>query len=157
MQRPDRKQRLGPPALDAAGFQLWIHGREFPEATDPTDADWLLVTAHCGAEGASVWVSGAIVMASDIERLGKGCAAMAAGELVRAELSPVEPNLYASLELVDKLGHVELVVELTPDHLAQQHQMKFEIDLSYLPGITKQCAAIVAEYPIRGCDAERGD
>jgi hypothetical protein len=52
---------LGPPALQVVGFQLWIHGRQFPDAQDCWDGNWLRVTAHCGANGATVWASGAIV------------------------------------------------------------------------------------------------
>jgi hypothetical protein len=58
----------GPPALKVVGFQIWIHGRQFPDSQDYWDANWLNVTAHCGANGASVWVSGAIVMVSDLAR-----------------------------------------------------------------------------------------
>ena len=59
---------LGPPALNIVGFQLWVHGRQFPNAQDYWDGNWLNVTAHCGANGASVWASGAIVMVADLAR-----------------------------------------------------------------------------------------
>ena len=45
---------LGVPDLKLAGLQLWVHGREFPESEDADDGNWLRVTAHCGASGASV-------------------------------------------------------------------------------------------------------
>ena len=46
--------RLGKPDLRVAGFQLWVHGREFPDAQDEWDGNWLRLTAHCGeAAGAS--------------------------------------------------------------------------------------------------------
>lgn len=53
--------QLGPPDLKFAGFQVWVHSRELGETLDDKDDNWLRVTAHCGALGASVWVSGEII------------------------------------------------------------------------------------------------
>jgi hypothetical protein len=57
------RPRSNEPATDARGsrrarpeggrFQLWVHGRQFSEAHDYDDGNWLRVTAHCGASGAS--------------------------------------------------------------------------------------------------------
>ena len=60
---------LGRPDLKVAGFQLWVHGRELPETEDHDDANWLRVTAHCGASGASVWAQGAILQKYPIRGL----------------------------------------------------------------------------------------
>ncbi|MHC4682434.1 MAG: WapI family immunity protein [Planctomycetota bacterium] len=141
---------LGEPVLKVAGFLLWIHGRQFPEADDYYDGNWLRVTAHCGASGASVWVQGAIVMVTNIAGFGDQCAGMLRGESGSAVLDPVEPYLRVSLNAADRLGHIRAQVDITPDHLAQSHKMEFEVDQSYLPSIIKQCSAIVQEYPIRG-------
>jgi len=140
---------LGRPDLKVAGFQLWVHGREFPEAEDHGDANWLRVTAHCGESGASVWAQGAILMVTDIARFGGQCAAMVRGSSSSAALDPLEPELRVSLETSDRLGHVRAQVEITPDHLSQSHRIGFEVDQSSLPDIIKQCSAIVQEYPIR--------
>jgi len=141
---------LGEPDLKLAAFQLWVHGREFPEAEDYYDGNWLRVTAHCGASGASVWAQGAILMVTDIARFSEGCAALLNGDSTSATLDPLEPELSLSLQAADQLGHVRAMVEITPDHLAQAHRFEFEIDQSYLPDIIRQCSAIVQEYPIRG-------
>lgn len=141
---------LGEPDLKVAGFQLWVHGRQFPEAEDYYDGNWLHVTAHCGASGASVWAQGAILMVTDIAGFGDRCAALLNGDTTSAALDPLEPELNLSLEAVGHLGHVLARVEITPDHLAQAHRFEFEVDQSYLPGIIRQCSAIVQEYPIRG-------
>lgn len=148
MSHHDWKQRLGPPALTVAGLQLWVHGRESHDAAGGPEDDWLRVTVHCGAEGASVWASGSLLMLGDIERFGRGCTALSDGEVERVTLSPFEPELRATLERSDARGHVEVVVELTPDQLSQQHRMSFEIDLTYLPGIASQCAVIVAQHAV---------
>ena len=147
---------LGQPDLKVAGFQLWVHGRQFPEAEDYDDGNWLRVTAHCGASGASVWAQGAILMVTDIAGFGDGCAAMLSGEIKSAALDPFEPELRMSLEASDGLGHIRAQVEITPDHLQQAHRFEFEVDQSYLPGIIRQCSEIVQEYPIRGQHDRQG-
>lgn len=141
---------LGEPDLKVAGFQLWVHGRQFPEAEDYYDGNWLRVTAHCGASDASVWAQGAILMVTDIAGFGDGCAAILRGEMKSAVLDPCEPELRVSLEASDSLGHIRARVEITPDHLRQSHRFEFEVDQSYLPGIIKQCSAITQEYLVRG-------
>jgi hypothetical protein len=141
---------LGEADLRVAGFQLWVHGRQSPESEDYYDGNWLRVTAHCGASGASVWAQGAILMVTDIAGFGDASAAMHRGDSKSAALDPLEPELKVSLEATDRVGQVRALVEITPDHLAQAHRFEFEIDQSYLPGIIRQCSAIVQEYPIRG-------
>lgn len=141
---------LGEPNLRVAGFRLWVHGRRFPESADFYDGNWLRVTAHCGASGASVWAQGAMLMVTDIAAFGDASAAMHRGDGESASLAPIEPKLKALLAATDRLGHMRVRVEITADHLAQAHRFEFELDQSYLPGIVRQCSAIVQQYPIRG-------
>ncbi|HHI80590.1 MAG TPA: hypothetical protein ENK02_11485 [Planctomycetes bacterium] len=141
---------LGKPDLKVAGFQLWVHGREFPQSADDYDGNWLRVTAHCGASGASVWAQGAILMVTDIAGFGNASVAMQKGNSKSAVLDPLEPELKVSLEVADGLGHVRVLVEITPDHLAQSHRFEFEMDQSNLTAIIQQCLAIVQKYPICG-------
>ncbi len=140
---------LGDPALTIAGLELWIHGRQFPASHDFEDGNWLLATAHCGAHGASVRIHGPFLMTSDIERFGKQCEAVLRGEVASAVLESYEPDLRITLEGTDRLGHLRAEVEITPDQLTQEHKMDFELDQSFLPGIIRQCSAILAEYPVR--------
>jgi hypothetical protein len=85
---------LGEPDLKFAGFQIWIHGRQLPDNQDYYDGNWLRVTAHCGASGASVWAQGAILMVTDIAGFGDQCAAILQGSAksayssILASLSP---------------------------------------------------------------------
>jgi hypothetical protein len=141
---------LGEPDLKVARFQIWVHGRQFPDAEDYDDGNWLRVTAHCGELGASVWTQGAIVMVTDIARFGNQCAAVLQGSTKTATLEPLEPEIKVSLEISDRLGHIRTQVEITPNHLKQSHWFEFEVDQSYLPSIIQNCAAIVQKYPIRG-------
>ena len=143
-------EMLGPPALKIVGFQLWTHGRQFPDAQDDCDGNWLTVTVHCGANGASVWASGAILMVSDLARWATECENLDKRRQGEANLQPSEPNLLVSLRSSDRLGRVFMRVEITPDHMTQQHRFDFEIDQSYLPSLIAQCRAIIAEFPVRG-------
>ncbi|MFN8524275.1 MAG: hypothetical protein U0821_14340 [Chloroflexota bacterium] len=150
MQHPSDRANLGKPDLEVAGSQLWVHGRQFPDAHDYDDGNWLRVTAHCGALGANVWADGPIAMVPDIAGFGDACAAMHRGDARSAVLDPLEPELAASLEVSDRHGHIRPLVEITPDHMAQAHRFEFTIDQSYLPGIVRQCAQIATAYPVRG-------
>ena len=143
-------EQLGAPDLKVAGFQLWVHGRQFPDSTDYDDGNWLRVTAHAGAAGASVWVSGAILMITDLIQFGQEVDGLAKGETQRADLKPFEPELRLQIEQLDSLGHFTMQVQITPDHLTQEHCFEFEIDQSYLPGISANCRALANTYPARG-------
>jgi len=141
---------LGEPALKIAGLQLWIHGRQFPDAMDSDDGNWLRVTAHCGDSGASVFTEGSIVQTTDIAWWGTQCALLLDGKVASAALETIEPELSAIIDSPDARGHLRLHVEITPEYLSQQHAFDFEIDQSYLPGLISQCEQIARVYPARG-------
>jgi len=150
MPRTLSPEDFGEPSLRVAGFQLWIHGRQFPDSTDYYDGNWLRVTAHCGASGASVWAEGAILMVTEIESFGQQCHRLLRGDVSIASLDPIEPELHLAINSTDTIGHLQVHVEITSDHLSQRHVMEFEIDQSYLPHVIGECARIVEEYPVRG-------
>lgn len=56
----DPAAKFGTPDLKLQGLQIWVHGRQFPDAADYWDGNWLRVTAHCGESGASVFATGSI-------------------------------------------------------------------------------------------------
>jgi hypothetical protein len=141
---------LGSPSLKVAGLELWVPSRQLPEAQGAYDGNWLVVTGHCTASGASIWVQGAILMVTDIERFRRECLDLYDGKSNQASLDPLEPALRVVLDATDRRGHITARVEITPDHLTQTHHLTFEIDQSYLPDIIKECAGIVGTYPIRG-------
>src|SRR4051812_47495188 len=68
---------LGEPDLKVSGFELWVHGRQYPDSTDKFDGNWLRATAHSSSFGASVFVSGAILMVNDLVRWSGECDALA--------------------------------------------------------------------------------
>ena len=143
-------KELGEPDLKVSGLQVWVHGRQFPDATDVDDGNWLRITAHCGGIGASVWVGGSIIETTDFLIWGKQCAKLLAGKADRAALVTIEPELSAAIHSPDPLGHYKLEVEITPDHLSQHHAFEFEIDQSFLTNLIRQCEQIGRKYPARG-------
>ena len=150
MTRHPTPEELGEPDLKVAGFQLWVHGCQFPDSEDYYDGNWLRVTTHSGASGASVWTSGAILMVTDLVQWAQECDALANGQTQEVELAPMEPELNVLIRRVDRLGHFTMRVQITPDHLKQKHSFEFEIDQTYLSEIARQCRAIAAAYPVRG-------
>jgi hypothetical protein len=139
---------LGAPDLSVAGFQLWVHGYAYPDVADGWDADWLRVTAHAGANGASVWVTGTVLETSGVLRFRRGLAAMYESLAGEARLESYEPNIVVRAEAVGG-GHVAIRVELTPDHLEQGHWFEFGADQSYLPAAIAQADAILGRLPVR--------
>jgi hypothetical protein len=147
---------LGQPALHVAGFRLWVHGRQFPESQDYWDGNWLNISAYCEAPGAVVWAAGANLMTLDIDRWRRECDVLHDRMEGEAALRSYDPNLFVTIRPSDALGHLSLRVEITQEHLEQQHMFEFKIDQSFLPGIVSQCRAILQEYPIRQPEKWRG-
>ena len=146
-------EHLGPPALKCEGFQLWVHGREFPDSQDFFDGNWLRATAHCGAAGASVWVSGSILMVTDLVRWAAECEKLYGQLTGEATLKSYAPELNVVIKPKDQLGHLTVRVAITPDHMNQKHTFDFDIDQTALPELIRQCKAIVSQHPVR--DPER--
>jgi len=131
-----------------AGLQIWIHGRQFPDSVDYWDGNWINVTAHCGASGASVWVRGNIIHLPEIAHLITGVESLCKTLRGKAELPCIEPELSFTLE-AENLGHIQMTVDITPN-LSQTHRFAFEIDQSYLPKLLSDCNAVLRQYPIKG-------
>jgi hypothetical protein len=142
---------LGPPDLCLAGFQLWVHGRAFEDSDDFWDGNWLRVTAHCGANGASVWASGSIVRAPELQSWAGECEDMAAFRHPGASLHCLEPNLAVEMRL-DRRGQITMEVRITPDQTTQEHCFTFFLDQSFLPDFLRDLRRILGRYPVRGTE-----
>jgi hypothetical protein len=140
---------LRPPDLHITGLWLWVHGRQFPMADDYWDGNWLQVTVYCGAPGASVWVTGPILHVPELAHFLRGVEAIHASLQGEATLSCIEPALAVKL-ITERLGHITMVVDITPDHLSQTHRFTFTIDQSYLPPVIDSCQTILRQYPVKG-------
>jgi hypothetical protein len=148
-------ENLGVPDIKIAEFQLWVHSRQFPKAEDFWDGNWLNVTAHCGSQGADVWVNGSILASPDVASWLVALEEMNRVLSGEAYLGSLEPELRVELKM-ESLGHIWVRVEITPDHMMQEHVFQFEVDQSYLEGLIKDCQKLMAKYPIRGTPEASG-
>jgi len=140
---------LGEPSLQLAGLPLWIHGRQFPASDDYWDGNWIDVTVHCGSPGASVWVSGPIIHLSEIVHFLQGVVALHASLQGEATLPCMEPELAVRLKAEER-SHIAMVVDITPDNIAQAHRFTFAIDQTHLPHVIHSCQTILQQYPVKG-------
>ncbi len=146
--RTDLIKQLGDPDIKLAGLSIWIHQRQFPEAEDYDDGNWLIITACCEASGATVWTKGPIIHLSEIYRLMKGCEQMSDSLSGEAQLGCMEPELDLTLKML-KNGRIKMEVEISPAHLTQTHWFRFDIDQSYLPKLIRDCRKALDKYPIK--------
>ena len=106
-----------PPHLEVGPFRLWVHGRERPDCDDAWDGNWLYVTARCGG----VSVRGPVLETVAVARLRRELARLQETLSGEAVLDSLEPQLSLRLEASDRLGHIAVRIEITPDHLSEGH------------------------------------
>jgi hypothetical protein len=122
---------LGAPDIKLDDLQIWVHGRQYPNEEDYWDGNWLNVTAHCGSKGADVWTNGDILHVPDLARWLADLEIMNQSLSGAADLVSLEPELSVELKM-SGFGQIEMKVEITPDHMRQEHSFQFELDQSYL-------------------------
>src|SRR5690606_947662 len=130
-------------------LRIWVHDRQFPEAEDEWDGNWLNVSAHYAAHGARVAVSGSILDTVSFAAFEKQLRTLHESLVGAAVLESVEPEFKARIDGGGMSGRMRLRVEITPDHIAQGHWFEEEIDQSYLPSAIAACAALLSRYPVR--------
>ncbi|WP_068074602.1 WapI family immunity protein [Novosphingobium lentum] len=135
------------PDLCFLGFSLWIDQREYPAASDYFDGNWLTVRARMEASGAYVECGGPVLMTTDIKQFRDELLAMVDTLSGEATLKGLEPAISVVLTM-QRLGRVEGLIELTPDHLNQHHRFTVEADQSYLPELVRSCDAMLERFPI---------
>lgn len=142
------------PDLNFCGLSLWVRHRQFPDASDYWDGNWLVIRAKMEASGARVEFGGSILMTADVERFRDELAKMVSALAGEATLTGLEPGINMILEMRGK-GDVEGVIEITPDHLNQHHRFKVEADQSYLPALVSSCDAILSRFPVINASSEQ--
>jgi hypothetical protein len=136
------------PDIRFLGFDLWIDGWQFPDSADYWDSNWLLAHAAVEVDGASVRCAGAFLTTIDIARFRAELATMIFALKGEAVLASHEPYLQVQLKMTT-LGHVDVSVEITPDHLWQKHHFLMAADQSYLPRLVSSLDTILARFPVR--------
>jgi hypothetical protein len=144
------RDAMGPPVLALGGFHLWIHRRQFEDAMDRWDGNWLVVTAQLSAPGAAVTVTGPILEAGDLTRFRDEVARLLRLQAGDAMLASAEPNLRIRIAPAGGPGRVTARVDLTADPHAQGHWVAWTVDHGALTGLLVQLEAIVEAYPVRG-------
>jgi hypothetical protein len=138
------------PPIELGDFQLSVHRRQFPDAHDRWDGNWLCVTAQCAQAGAIVAADGPILESGDLERFRDELASMVAGGRGGAVLRGAEPNVVLGVTAPEGLGQWQVRVELTPEPRSQGHWFAFAVDPSYAVQAVRQLDAVLALYPVRG-------
>lgn len=138
------------PSIELGDFQLSVHRRQFPDAEDRWDGNWLWVTAQCAQAGAIVAAGGPILETADLQRFRDQLDALRGSGHGAAELRGAEPNVVVRVAASDGLGRLRVRVELTPDPQVQGHWFAYGIDPSYLPATIEQLDAALALFPVRG-------
>jgi hypothetical protein len=126
-----------------------VHGRQFPDHHDFWDGNWLRVTAHCGADGASVFRTGSFIHLSEIASWRDQLEELNQTLIGEANLTCLEPYLRVSLK-AQSLGHISMEVSITPEHLTQRHWFQFALDQTYLGPLISQINSVLNEYLLRG-------
>lgn len=137
------------PDLQIAGFSLWVDGRQFPDATDFWDANWLVVEARVEASGATVTAHGPFVLTMEIDRFYGSLKTMDQTLSGTARLDCMEPTLDITLTC-SPLGQVSAEIALTPDHMTQLHKFTFDFDQTFLRPVLQDCLSILERFPIKG-------
>jgi hypothetical protein len=143
-------EAYGKPEFALGGLSIWVHGRQFPDATDAWDSNWLRITVRYHGDGSSVTVTGAELDTVSFHRFRSGLRRMADTLKGEAHLESVEPSIRLTMKFADTIGHIASRLELTLNHLAQGHWYSLEeLDQSYLPLLLAQLDAIVEKHPVR--------
>lgn len=127
---------------------MWVDAREFEDQLDYWDGDWVRVVVRCEAEGSCVEVSGAIIHLPDLERWLEQLQVCNRDLNGVARLGCIEPNLSGLLTM--QAGSGELVINITPDQLAQEHRFTFQVDQSHFPELIAGLEKTLKRFPIRG-------
>jgi len=141
-------ENLGLPDIEIDGLKIWVHGRQYPEAMDYDDGNWLNITASCESNAARVWTSGNILHLSELEDWLVDLNKINNTFVGEANLNCVEPELNIKLS-INKLGQLKMIVKITPDVLMQTHQFVIELDQTYLMPLITHIQKVLSSYPIK--------
>ena len=140
---------LGDADIELAGLRIWVHSREYPEHNTFWDGNWLIFTAHCKAQGASIWFTGSHLRNTEIadwiielKRLNETLSGEVNLDTLESGLAiKINPRTY---------GRISINIDITPDKIFQKHSFEFWLDQSYLNDLIGSCRRVLKKFPIRG-------
>jgi hypothetical protein len=142
------QELYGDPDLELEGLSIWALARQFPNSKDFWDGNSIVAFAHVEAPGARIDAHGSWLRADEVERLLEGLDKLNRELNGAAELACIEPTLKVKLTC-SSVGHIEVAVEITPDHMTQRHRFVFSSDQTYLQSAIKGCQTILEKYPVK--------
>ena len=130
-------------------LKVWILGRQFEDAQDYWDGNWLAVEALCQSGRSRVAAKGPILHLSELSAFRDSLRILDKTLKGEAELNCVEPNLHIKLASSGSRGHIESRIELTPDHMLERHEFRETFDQTYLAELLRDLDHVLRKYPIR--------
>jgi hypothetical protein len=137
------------PDLALAGLAVWIKGYQYPDVDDYGDGNWLYALARVVAPGASVEAFGAFIEVGDFIRFLRELETVDRDLRGDAGLSGHEPNLRVEISGRSH-GQFDMRIEITPDHMTQSHEFRFDIDQTFFKPAIAQCRRLIERFPLRG-------
>jgi hypothetical protein len=136
------------PDFSLGPFRLWVLGRQFPDAQDFWDGNWLNVIADCELNRARVAIEGPYLHLSELETWRNELEEIDRKLSGTASVGHIEPNLRVVVQ-AKKLGQLEVELDITPENVSQSHRFTFELDQTYLPRLISGLNKILRKYPKR--------
>jgi len=135
-------------------LQVEVLRREFPDATDFYDRNWLVVGLSAKDEVSRVNIQGPYLLTSELRSLLNGMRDLMSGNSSGFDTQHIEPMLELSIKKQDDLGHFDARLVLRsewaprPDLAHSTHQFEFGIDQSDLQLLERQLDNILCAYPV---------
>jgi hypothetical protein len=136
------------PDFQIGNLKIWVASREFPDAEDYWDGNWIYATATYTTAQSSVTVEGPFIHLGDIHQFRTECVQLLNNLSGTAHLAPLEPNLKVTLTGNGR-GQLELEVNITPDHLFESHTFRDRLDQTYLPKFIAAASDILKRCPVK--------
>ncbi|GIV08492.1 MAG: hypothetical protein KatS3mg019_0583 [Fimbriimonadales bacterium] len=148
---PEQVDSLGNPDLTIGELRLWVHRREFPNSTDYYDINWLVISACCEVNGASVWLTNdPAVMTEELQCWLHELERLIEGKRSCAVLDTMEPYLYIAVCQNRSYDAWDVEVSLTSNISNQEHWFRFRVPVEALSKAIQQLRHILERYPIVG-------
>ncbi|SON53815.1 hypothetical protein HDIA_0274 [Hartmannibacter diazotrophicus] len=136
------------PDLTIAGLSIWVW-ESVSRGDNFWDANWLNSTIRVEAFGSNVEVKGTTIHLSDLLFLRSEIRKLAGHFPGSFTLNFSEPYLSLDFEC-DKLGHVNIVIRITPNCYEQKHEYRFAADQTCFGVVMDQLRRVIAKFPATG-------
>jgi hypothetical protein len=134
--------RLGPLSITALDYK-------FAEASNEYDANWLIVRIKLLSEGLEAGFDDKCLLTMELLSFHDALDALLKGYEDKAELSPMEPYLWASVRKQDSLGHYQSRIVLRLPNTDAKIDVSCELDQTDLHAAISSLKAINRRLPVR--------